>query len=97
VTYPLVSDLNKTIARDYDVLIPGAGIALRGTFLIDKEGVVKHQNVNDNSLGRSVDESLRLLEALQFSEENGEVCPAGWKKGEKAMKPNQQGLKAYFS
>lgn len=97
VKYPLVSDINKTIARDYDVLIPSDGIALRGTFLIDREGIVKHQSVNDNSLGRSVDEVIRLVEALQFSEEHGEVCPANWKKGQKAMKANQAGLKAYFA
>ncbi len=94
--YPLVSDINKTIARDFDVLIPEGGVALRGTFLIDKSGVVRHQTVNDLPLGRNIDEYLRLVEALQFSEEHGEVCPANWKKGEKSMKPNQSGLKAYF-
>lgn len=96
VKYPIVSDINKTIARDYDVLLPNAGIALRGAFLIDKEGVVRHQTVNDLPLGRNVSEFLRLIEALQFTEEHGEVCPANWKKGEKAMKPSQSGLKAYF-
>ncbi len=96
VTYPLVSDINKTIARDYDVLIPDAGIALRGTFLIDKNGIVKHQTVNDLPLGRNVDEMIRLVEAQQFVEEHGEVCPANWKKGSKTMKPNQQGLKTFF-
>jgi len=94
--YPLVSDINKTIARDYDVLIPDEGIALRGAFLIDKEGVVRHQTVNDLPLGRNIDEFIRLSEALAFHEQHGEVCPANWKKGEKAMKANQQGLKAYF-
>lgn len=96
VNYPLVSDINKTIARDYDVLIPGAGIALRGAFLIDKEGIVRHQTINDLPLGRNIDEYTRLLEALQFTEEHGEVCPANWKKGEKSMKPDQTGLKSYF-
>lgn len=96
VNYPIVSDINKTIARDYDVLIPKDGIALRGSFLIDKQGIVRHQTVNDLPLGRNIDEYLRLLEALQFTEEHGEVCPANWKKGEKAMKPNQSGLKNYF-
>ncbi len=96
VTYPIVSDINKTIARDYDVLIPDAGIALRGAFLIDKEGVVRHQTVNDLPLGRNIDEFIRLVEALQFTEEHGEVCPANWKKGEKTMKPDQAGLHAYF-
>ena len=97
VSYPLVSDINKTIARDYDVLIQDAGIALRGTFLIDKEGTVRQQTINDLPLGRNIDEMLRLVEALQFHEKNGEVCPANWKKGEKAMKPTEAGLKSYFS
>lgn len=96
VTYTLLSDINKTIARDYDVLIPDAGIALRGTFLIDKEGIVQQQTINNLPLGRNVDEMLRLVEALQYTEKNGEVCPANWKKGEKAMKPDQSGLKGYF-
>ncbi len=96
VKYPIVSDINKTIARDYDVLIPGDGIALRGAFLIDKAGKVRHQTVNDLPLGRNIDEFLRLVEALQFHEENGDVCPANWKKGEKSMKANTAGLKAYF-
>ena len=96
VKYPLVADTTKSIARDYDVLIPNAGIALRGTFLIDKQGVVRHQTVNDLPLGRNIDEYLRLAEALQFHEEHGEVCPANWKKGEKTMKANQKGLETYF-
>ncbi len=96
VQYPLVADLNKTISRDYDVLIQDAGIALRGAFLIDKQGVVRHQTVNDLPLGRNVDEFLRLIEALQFHEEHGEVCPANWKKGDKTMTPNQAGLKKFF-
>jgi peroxiredoxin (alkyl hydroperoxide reductase subunit C) len=96
VTYPVVSDIHKTISRDYDVLIPEAGIALRGTFLIDKNGVVQQQTINNLPLGRNVDEMLRLLEALQFTESHGEVCPANWKKGETAMKPTQSGLKDYF-
>ena len=97
VEYPIVADINKTIARDYDVLIPDAGVALRGAFLIDKEGVVRHQTINDLPLGRNVGEFLRLAEALQFTEEHGEVCPANWEKGERTMKPDQSGLKAYFS
>ena len=96
VEYPLIADIKKTIARDYDVLIPDAGVALRGAFLIDREGVVRHQTVNDLPLGRNIDEFLRLVEALQFHEEHGEVCPANWKRGEKSMKPDQSGLKAYF-
>lgn len=96
IKYPLISDINKTIARDYDVLIENDGIALRGAFLIDKEGVVRHQVVNDLPLGRNVDEFLRLLEALQFSEEHGEVCPANWIKGEKAMSPDHSSLSDYM-
>ncbi len=96
VTYPLVSDLNKTISIDYDVLVEGAGIAYRGLFLIDKAGVVRHQVVNDLPLGRSIDEALRMVDALQFFEKNGEVCPANWKHGEKSMKATGDGLKTYF-
>ena len=96
VNYPIVSDLNKNISRDYDVLVEGLGIAYRGLFLIDKEGIVRHQVVNDLPLGRNVDEVLRMVDALQFFEKNGEVCPANWKRGEKSMKPDQKGLEAYF-
>jgi len=97
VTYPLVSDLNKTIARDYDVLIEEVGIALRGLFLIDKKGIVQHQVVNNLPLGRSIDEALRMVDALKYTEEHGEVCPANWKEGEKSMKPTGAGLEAYFA
>ena len=96
VSYPLVSDFTKKISRDYDVLIEEDGIALRGLFLIDKNGIVQHQLVNNLPLGRSVDEVLRLVDALQFTEKHGEVCPANWQKGEKAMKPNDKGLKEFF-
>lgn len=96
VTYPVISDIHKTISRDYDVLIPEAGVALRGTFLIDKSGIVQQQTINSLPLGRSVDEMLRLLEALQYTESHGEVCPANWKKGDTAMKATQDGLKTYF-
>jgi len=96
ITYPLVSDFTKKIARDYDVLIEEDGIALRGLFLIDKKGVVQHQLVNNLPLGRSVDEVLRLVDALQFTEQHGEVCPANWSKGKRAMKPNEAGLKEFF-
>ncbi len=96
VSYPLVADLNKDIARAYDVLTPG-GVALRGLFLIDKGGVVRHQVVNDLPLGRSVDEALRMVEALQFFEENGEVCPADWKKGSRTIKPDVKQSKEFFS
>jgi len=97
VTYPIVSDFNKTISRDYDVLFEDIGVALRGLFLIDKNGVVQHQVVNNLPLGRSVDEALRMVNALQFHEKHGEVCPANWQEGEKSMKPSEQGLKEYFS
>jgi peroxiredoxin 2/4 len=96
VKYPIVADINKTIARDYDVLIPDAGIALRGTFLIDTKGIVRQQTINDLPLGRNVDEFIRLVEALKFHEEHGDVCPANWKKGEKTMKADQKGLADYF-
>lgn len=96
ITYPIISDLNKSIARDYDVLKDDEGVAYRGLFLIDKEGIVRHQVVNDLPLGRSVDEAIRTLDALLFFEQNGEVCPANWRPGSKAMKPDQAGLEAYF-
>lgn len=97
VTYPIVSDIHKTIAKDYGVLKEDDGIAYRGLFLIDKEGVIRHMVVNDLPLGRSVDEALRTLDALIFHEKNGEVCPANWNKGEKSLKPTQQGLVEFFS
>jgi peroxiredoxin (alkyl hydroperoxide reductase subunit C) len=97
VTYPVVADLNKTITRDYDVEVEGAGIAYRGLFLIDKEGTVQHQVVNNLPLGRNVDEAIRMVKALQFFEQNGEVCPANWNEGAKGMKPNDAGLKEYFN
>jgi alkyl hydroperoxide reductase subunit AhpC len=93
--YPLVADLTKKIAADYGVLLDG-GIALRGTFLIDKAGVVRAATVHDLPLGRSVDEALRVLDALQFFEKNGEVCPADWKPGALTIKPGVKESKAYF-
>lgn len=96
VTYPIVSDLMKNISRNFQVLKEDEGVAYRGLFLIDKEETVRHQLVNDLPLGRSVDEVLRLLDALIFHEQNGEVCPANWKSGAKAMKPNDQGLADFF-
>ncbi|PIQ25618.1 thioredoxin peroxidase [bacterium (Candidatus Blackallbacteria) CG17_big_fil_post_rev_8_21_14_2_50_48_46] len=96
VEYPLVADFNKTIARDYDVLVEDAGVALRGLFLIDQKGVVQHSVVNNLPLGRNIDEALRMVEALQYTEKHGEVCPANWHEGEKAMKATQDGLKTYF-
>lgn len=96
VDYPLVSDLNKSIAQSYHVLKEDDGIAYRGLFLIDKMGIIRHQLVNDLPLGRSIDEILRMLDALSFYEKHGEVCPANWRTGEKAMKPTEEGLVTYF-
>ncbi len=95
IRYPLLADLDKKIAEAYDVLLPD-GIALRGLFLIDREGVVRHQLVNDLPIGRSTEEALRIIDALQFFEENGEVCPANWHKGEKTIKPDPQASQEFF-
>ncbi|MCB1180492.1 MAG: peroxiredoxin [Chlamydiia bacterium] len=97
VRYPLVSDLNKQMAKSYDVLKEDEGIAYRGLFLIDREGIVRHQVVNDLPLGRSVDEALRMIDALIFFENYGEVCPANWRPGAKSMKATQEGLIEYFA
>jgi len=96
IQYPLVADLDKSISKSYEVLLD-AGIALRGLFLVDREGIVRHQVVNDLPLGRSVNEALRILDALQFTEEHGDVCPANWKKGDDAMKPTAEGVAEYLS
>jgi len=96
VRYPLIADLNKNISRSYGVLLEDAGIALRGLFIIDKEGIVRHLLVNDLPLGRSVDEAIRVLDALQFVEKHGEVCPANWQPGEATMKPDPKGSQDYF-
>jgi len=96
VRYPLVADLSKNIARDYGVLFDDA-VALRGLFLIDKEGIVRHSVINDLPLGRNVDEALRMLDALQFTETHGEVCPANWKQGEEGMKPTAAGVAEYLA
>jgi peroxiredoxin (alkyl hydroperoxide reductase subunit C) len=110
VKYPLVADLAKTITENYDVLagsydydddgqatFKGIPQAYRGLFLIDRQGIVRHQVVNDMPLGRSIDEALRIVDALQFHEENGEVCPADWHKGDKAMKETQESVASYLS
>jgi peroxiredoxin (alkyl hydroperoxide reductase subunit C) len=95
--YPLVADLKKTICESYGVL-SDEGIALRGLFIIDKEGVVQHATINNLAFGRSVDETLRTLQAIQYVQNNpDEVCPAGWKPGDKTMKPNPKESKEYFS
>jgi len=96
IQYPLVADLNKEISRAYGVLL-NESIALRGLFLIDKEGVVRHSVINDLPLGRNVDEAIRLLDALQFTEEHGDVCPANWKQGDEAMKPTAEGVAEYLA
>lgn len=95
IQYSLVADLDKQISRNYDVLV-GDAVALRGLFLIDKEGIVRHQVVNDLPLGRSVDEALRMVQALQFFEKNGEVCPADWKEGKRTIKPGVNESKEFF-
>ncbi|WP_374763371.1 peroxiredoxin [Yunchengibacter salinarum] len=97
VKFPLVADITKQIARDYDVLIEEDGVALRGTFLIGKDGNVWHQYVNFLPLGRNVDEFVRLVKALQFHEEHGEVCPAGWNEGDEGMKADQAGVADYLA
>ncbi len=110
VKFPLVADFSKTIAMNYDVLdgeydyneageaiLKGSGAAYRGLYLIDKAGVVRHQLINDMPLGRSVDEAIRMVDALQHFEENGEVCPANWKPGEKAMNATAEGVASYLS
>lgn len=96
VKFTMAADISHTIARDYDVESAG-GVAFRGAFIIDKKGVVRAQLINDLPLGRNIDELLRLVEALQFHEEHGEVCPAGWKKGDAGMKANPAGVAAYLS
>ncbi|RUM36896.1 MAG: peroxiredoxin [Desulfobulbus sp.] len=96
VKYPLVADLDKKISRQYGVLLD-MGIALRGTFLIDKEGVVRHAVINDLPLGRSIDEALRMVDALEFHETHGDVCPANWKEGEEAMTPTAEGVADYLA
>ena len=110
VTYPLVVDQSLNISKAYDVLIgadeydeegnvvlTGEPKAYRGLFLIDKQGIIRHQTVNDLPIGRNVDEVLRVVDALQFTEEHGEVCPANWKKGDKALQATQEGISSYLS
>ncbi len=96
IRYPLVSDLTKKISRDYGVLLNDA-VALRGLFIMDKDLIVRHMLINDLPIGRSVDEAIRVLDAIQYHEEHGEVCPANWRKGEKAMKPDAKGVAEYLS
>lgn len=110
VKYPLVADSSKTISENYDVLagsydynedgeatFTGAPLAYRGLFLIDKQGIVRHQVINDLPIGRSIAEAIRVVDALQFFEENGEVCPADWHKGDKGLKATQEGIAEYLA
>ena len=97
VKFPLVADTKQDIMKGYGIDHPEAGVALRASFLIDKDGVVQHQVVNNLPLGREVDEMLRLVDALQFTEEHGEVCPAGWQKGKPGMKPTTEGVADYLA
>jgi peroxiredoxin (alkyl hydroperoxide reductase subunit C) len=110
VTYPIIADTNKTISKNYDVLAgdfyydedgymqaDGELIAYRGLFLIDKQGIVRHQLINDLPLGRNVDEVLRMVDALQFTEENGEACPADWNSKKEGLKTTHEGVANYLS
>ncbi len=96
VGYPLVADLDKSIAQNFGVLLD-AGIALRGSFLLDKDGTVRHAVINDLPLGRNIDEMIRVVDAMLFTNEYGEVCPAGWHKGDKGMKANPEGVAEYLA
>ncbi len=96
VRYPLVADITKQISRSYGVLFEDS-VALRGLFLIDKKGIIRHAVVNDLPLGRNVDEAIRMVDALRYVEKHGEVCPANWKTGEEAMKPSAAGVAEYLS
>jgi len=96
IGYPLVADLDKNVSRSFGVLTDES-VALRGLFLIDRDGVVRHELINDLSLGRNVDEALRILDALQFTEKYGDVCPANWRQGDEAMKPTAEGVAEYLA
>lgn len=96
IKYPLVADLTKQISRDYDVLF-GDSVALRGSFLIDGKGVVRHAVINDLPLGRNIDEMIRMVDAMQFTDEHGEVCAAGWQKGDEGMKATTEGVAEYLA
>ncbi|MET1254311.1 peroxiredoxin [Aliikangiella maris] len=97
VGYPLVADVKHEICKAYDVEHPEAGVAFRGSFLIDEDGLVRHQVVNDLPLGRNIDEMLRMIDALAFHQQHGEVCPAGWKEGDKGMQASPEGVAKYLS
>ncbi len=97
VRYPLVADVKHDICRAYDVEHPEAGVAFRGSFLIDEQGIIRHQVVNDLPLGRNIDEMLRMVDALTFTQEHGEVCPAQWEVGKKGMKASPEGVADYLA
>ncbi|KAI8347655.1 thioredoxin-like protein [Blakeslea trispora] len=97
IKIPLVSDIKKEISTSYNVLIPEEGLALRGLFIIDPKGILRTATVHDLPIGRSVDETLRVIEAIKFTDEHGEVCPANWSKGEKTIKPDPKGSQEYFN
>ena len=97
VHFPLVADVKHEIVQAYGVEHPQAGVALRGSFLIDRDGIIQHMTINNLPLGRNVDEMIRMVDALQFTEEHGEVCPAGWNKGDEGMKPDASGVADYLS
>ncbi|PPK60893.1 peroxiredoxin [Malaciobacter marinus] len=95
VNFPMVADITKQIAKDYDVLF-NESVALRGSFLIDKDGTVRHAVINDLPLGRNIDEMVRMVDTMIFTNENGEVCPAGWNKGDEGMKADKEGVAEYL-
>lgn len=97
VKFPLVADVKHEIVQAYGVEHPEAGVALRGSFLIDRDGIIQHMTINNLPLGRNIDEMIRMVDALQFTEEHGEVCPAGWNKGDEGMKPDAAGVASYLS
>lgn len=97
VKYTMVADVKHSICQAYGIEHPEAGVALRATFLIDQKGIVRSQIVNDLPIGRNIDEFIRLIDALQFFEEHGEVCPANWNKGQEGMKPTADGVASYLS
>ena len=97
VKFPIIADVNHKITQSYGIEHPDANVAMRGTFLIDKNGIVQSQSVNNLPIGRNIDEHLRVVEALQFFEEYGEVCPAGWNKGDSGMKPDADGVASYLA
>ena len=96
IQFPLVQDLDKDIAKSYGILFNGS-VALRGLFLVDPTGKIRHSVINDLPLGRNVEEALRMVDAVQFSDTHGEVCPANWKQGEEAMKPTKEGVASYLA